>query len=97
MAEVAAKDDFLSIKNVSRDDQLATHRVPPQLMGVMPNSTGGFGDVTKAAQVFDINEIDSIKASLLALNDWAGEEVIRFNPYKLAAGIEQASQGDMLR
>ena len=97
VAEVAAKDDFLSIKNVSRDDQLATHRVPPQLMGVMPNSTGGFGDVTKAAQVFDINEIDSIKASLLALNDWAGEEVIRFNPYKLAAGIEQASQGDMLR
>mgnify|MGYP002146871237 FL=1 len=83
VAEVAAKDDFLSIKNVSRDDQLATHRVPPQLMGVMPNSTGGFGNVTEAAQVFDINEIDSIKASLLALNDWAGEEVIRFNPYKL--------------
>ena len=84
VAEVAAKDDFLSIKNVSRDDQLATHRVPPQLMGVMPNSTGGFGDVTKAAQVFDINEIDSIKASLLALNDWAGEEIIRFNPYRLS-------------
>ena len=41
-------------------------------MAVMPNSTGGFGDVAKAAQVFDINEIDSIKASLLALNDWAG-------------------------
>ena len=29
VAEVAAKDDFLSIKNVSRDDQLASHRVPP--------------------------------------------------------------------
>ena len=41
-------------------------------MGVMPNSTGGFGDVTKAAQVFDINEIDSIKASLLALNGGRG-------------------------
>jgi len=38
VAEVAAKDDFLSIKNVSRDDQLATHRVPPPLMAVMPNS-----------------------------------------------------------
>lgn len=35
IAEVAAKDEFLSIKNVSRDDQLAAHRVPPQLMGVM--------------------------------------------------------------
>ncbi|MGL5814513.1 MAG: phage portal protein [Aeromonas sp.] len=90
VAEVAAKDDFLSIKNVSRDDQLASHRVPPQLMGVMPNSTGGFGDVTKAAQVFDINEIDSIKASLLALNDWAGEEIIRFNPYRLSDLTVQA-------
>ncbi|BDA13541.1 phage portal protein [Aeromonas caviae] len=91
VAEVAAKDDFLSIKNVSRDDQLASHRVPPQLMGVMPNSTGGFGDVTKAAQVFDINEIDSIKASLLALNDWAGEEIIRFNPYRLSDLTGQAA------
>ncbi|MGL6350146.1 MAG: phage portal protein, partial [Aeromonas sp.] len=77
-------------KNVSRDDQLATHRVPPQLMGVMPHSTGGFGDVTKAAQVFDINEIDSIKASLLAMNDWAGEEVIRFTSYRLSDLTEQA-------
>ncbi|MGL5224437.1 MAG: phage portal protein [Aeromonas sp.] len=91
VAEVAAKDDFLSIKNVSRDDQLATHRVPPQLMGVMPNSTGGFGNVTEAAQVFDINEIDSIKAGLLQLNDWAGDEIIRFSPYKLAVGSAPAA------
>ncbi|WP_073536729.1 phage portal protein [Aeromonas salmonicida] len=97
VAEVAAKDDFLSIKNVSRDDQLATHRVPPQLMGVMPNSTGGFGNVTEAAQVFDVNEIDSLKAGLLQFNEWAGEEIIRFNPYKLAAGAEPAAQGDPLR
>ncbi|MBZ6064691.1 phage portal protein [Aeromonas schubertii] len=97
VAEVAAKDDFLSIKTVSRDDQLAMHRVPPQLMGVMPNSTGGFGDVTKAAQVFDVNEVDSLKAGLLELNDWAGDEIIRFDPYKLAASIEQASHGDLLR
>lgn len=96
VAEVAAKDDFLSIKNVSRDDQLATHRVPPQLMGVMPNNTGGFGDVTKAAQVFDVNEVDSLKASLMQINDWAGEEVIRFNPYKLAVGTDTADHSDRL-
>lgn len=48
-------------------------------------------------EVFDINEIDSIKTSLLTLNDWAGEEMIRFNPYKLGAGIEQASQSDLVR
>ena len=40
--------------------------------------------------MFDINEIDSIKASLLALNDWAGEEIIRFNPYRLSDLTGQA-------
>ena len=47
-------------------------------------------------EMFDINEIDSIKASLLALNDWAGEEVIRFNPYKLAVGTDTADHSDRL-
>ncbi len=85
VAEVAAKDDFLSIKNVSRDDQLAAHRVPPQLMGVMPNNTGGFGDANKAAQVFDATELESLRALAMYLNDWAGETIVQFNPYALAA------------
>ncbi|MEV3806107.1 capsid portal protein, partial [Aeromonas veronii] len=48
------------------------------------NNTGGFGDVTKAAQVFDVNEIDSMKANFAQFNEWAGEEIIRFKPYRLA-------------
>ena len=40
--------------------------------------------VLSQREVFDINEIDSIKASLLVLNDWAGEEINRFNPYRLS-------------
>ncbi len=48
---VAAKDEFLNIKNVSRDDMMAAHRVPPQMMGIIPNNTGGFGDVEKASRV----------------------------------------------
>ena len=39
------------------------------------------GPVLSQREMFDINEIDSIKASLLVLNDWAGEEINRFNPY----------------
>ncbi|NUV17105.1 hypothetical protein MS6207_01281 [Escherichia coli] len=31
---------------------LAAHRVPPQLMGIIPTNTGGFGDVEKAAARF---------------------------------------------
>lgn len=84
VAEVAAKDEFLNIKNVTRDDQLAAHRVPPQLMGIIPNNTGGFGDASKAAEVFSANEIAPLQARFMELNDWIGEEVIRFKPYELA-------------
>lgn len=85
VAEVAAKDDFLNIKNVTRDDQLAAHRVPPQLMGIVPSNTGGFGDANKAAEVFEANEIAPLMALLQQVNELVGDDVIRFKPYKLAA------------
>ena len=40
ISEVAAKDDFGAIKNISRDDQLAMLRIPPQLMAVVPQNAG---------------------------------------------------------
>ena len=83
VSEVAAKDEFFNIKNVTRDDLLAAHRVPPQLMGIIPNNTGGFGDAEKAAKVFTINEIIPLQERLKELNDWIGEEVVRFKDYEL--------------
>ena len=83
VAEVAAKDEFWNIKNVTRDDQLAAHRVPPELMGVIPNATGGLGDPAKAAAVFARNEVEPLQARLRELNEWLGEEVIRFRPYDI--------------
>ena len=71
LSEVAAKDEFLNIKNVSRDDMMAAHRVPPQMMGIMPNNVGGFGDVEKAAKVFVMNELLPIQKHILQLNEWA--------------------------
>jgi capsid portal protein len=53
---VAAKDEFLNIKNVSRDDMLAIHGVPPQLMSIISNNTAGFGDVEKASKVLVQND-----------------------------------------
>ncbi|MFZ5548095.1 MAG: phage portal protein [Pseudomonadota bacterium] len=81
VSEVAAKDEFMSVKNVSRDDVLAAHRIPPQLLGIIPSNAGGFGDVTKADEVFHRNEIEPLQKRLQALNEWVGEEVIRFEPY----------------
>ena len=83
LSEVAAKDEFLNIKNVSRDDMLAAHRVPPQMMGIIPNNTGGFGDVEKASRVFVRNELMPLQRRLEELNNWIGDNVIKFNEYKL--------------
>jgi PBSX family phage portal protein len=85
ISEVAAKDDFAAIKNTSRDDILAAHRVPPQLLGVVPVNAGGFGDVDKASAVFMRNEIVPLQARLLGLNDELGVEAIRFKPTDPAA------------
>jgi PBSX family phage portal protein len=84
ISEVAAKDEFFNIKNVTRDDILAAHRVPPQLMSIIPNNTGGFGDANKAAEVFNANEILPLQARFMELNEWIGDEVVKFNPYELA-------------
>lgn len=97
VGEVAAKDDFLNIKNVSRDDVLAVHRVPPQLLGIVPNNTGGFGSIAAAAQVFFKNEIEPIQQRMLALNEWIGTEVISFRPYSLPGESAGGGKDDLLK
>ncbi|ROT46066.1 phage portal protein [Pusillimonas sp. NJUB218] len=83
LSEVAAKDEFFNIKNVTRDDILAAHRVPPQLMGVMPSVAGGFGSVGPVTRVFVKNELVPLQERFKELNDWIGEEVVRFNEYAI--------------
>lgn len=85
IAEVAAKDEFLSLKNVSRDDVLVAHRVPPQLMGIVPNNTGGFGDVERAARVFAVNELNPLQAVFDDINSWVRQNAVQFKPYELSA------------
>lgn len=83
ISEVAAKDEFLGIKDATRDDVLAAHRVPPQLLGIVPKNAAGFGSVEHAAAVFVQNEIAPIQSRLSELNDWLGEDVIRFVQYEI--------------
>lgn len=77
-AEAAAKDNFADIKNVSRDDLLAVHRVPPVLLGVVPQNAAGFGSVRDASEIFYENEVVPLQRRFLAINDWLGAEVVRF-------------------
>jgi PBSX family phage portal protein len=83
ISEVAAKDEFSGIKNITRDDMLAGLRIPPQLMGIVPQNAGGFGSIRDATLVYAANELEPIQARMLQVNDWIGEEVIRFKPYEL--------------
>lgn len=89
----ASQDEFFNIKNVTRDDVLAAHRVPPQLLGLVPTGTTGFGSVVPAAQVFAANELLPLQARLRELNDWVGNEVITFNPYLVADNNGGATSG----
>jgi capsid portal protein len=78
--------DFAAIKNVSKDDVLAAHRVPPGLLGIVPTNAGGFGNAPDALAVFVENEILPLMQRFRELNDWAGEELVRFAvPPRLAA------------
>jgi capsid portal protein len=88
ISEVAAKDEFLNIKKVSRDEMLSAHRTPPQLLGVIPDTAGGFGDVSKAMDAFILLEILPLEARMLEVNDFIGVEAVAFDPYEpsIAAG-----------
>jgi PBSX family phage portal protein len=87
LSEVSTKDDFFNIKKASRDDLLSAHRVPPQMMGIIPDNSGGFGDAVKASQVFVRNELTPLQERMKEINDWMGEEVITFRPYSLEATV----------
>lgn len=57
-------------------------------MSIVPDNTGGFGSIESAAKVFVVNELMPLQALFRELNDWLGQEVIRFKPYELGVKDE---------
>lgn len=78
VSEVAAKDEFTGIKGVTRDDILAALRVPPQLLGIVPQNSGGFGSIRDAVEVWTATELEPLQAMAAEVNYWAGEQVVAF-------------------
>lgn len=78
VSEVAAKDEFNSIKNQTRDDVLASLRIPPQLMGIVPQNAGGFGSIKEAAEIYIAHELEPIQARMMQINEWVGDDVLIF-------------------
>jgi len=70
VGDFSTKDELEKIKNISRDDIIAAHRIPPALASIVPaEKSGGFGDITKADIVYEKNEIVPIRKILLQVND----------------------------
>ena len=83
ISEIAAKDDFLNIKNLSSDDMLAIHRVPPKLMGLTPKTAGSLGNAETDAKVFATNEIFRLHQKFKAINDQFNAQIFDFEPYEI--------------
>lgn len=86
IADVTAKDEFASVKNISRDDLLAGHRTPPQLIGVIPTNNGGFGDVGVTRDNYYRTEIVPIMRRMLRVNTAFGVELLAFRPFYTSKG-----------
>lgn len=83
VSEVAAKDEFNSIKEQTRDDVLAALRMYPQLMGIVPKNAGGFGSMKEAGEMYARLELEPLQEQFRQLNDWVGEEVVRFRAFEV--------------
>jgi len=83
VSEVAARDEFAGIKSVTRDDMLAALRVPPQLLGIVPQNCGGFGSIRDAAMVWAAMELESIQARMAEINCWLEEKLLSFDALSL--------------
>lgn len=87
VGDVATKDEFEKIKNITRADVIAAWRMNPALAGIMPENVGGFGDIEKIDRVYTNNEIRPIAQLFLQVN--ATLRTDRRIAWREAAAVEQ--------
>jgi len=69
IGDISQKDEFTSIKNISANDVREAHRVPPVLMGIVPQGTGSLGDPEKTERVYTATEVAGLTQAFAALNE----------------------------
>lgn len=80
VGDISTKDEFERIKNISRNDIISAHGLQPALAGMMPENTGGFGDIMKINRVYFENDIRPRQVQILELNDYlTAKEQIEFD------------------
>ncbi|WP_231906553.1 phage portal protein [Pseudomonas sp. StFLB209] len=60
IGDFQAKDELEKVKNITRNDIIAAWRMNPALAGIIPENSGGFGDIEKIDRVYTSNEIRPI-------------------------------------
>lgn len=65
VGDIATKDEFKRIKNITRNDVIAAWRMNPALAWCMPENAAGFGDVEKIDRVYMNNKIRPIRQLFL--------------------------------
>jgi len=68
VGDISQKDEFERVKNISADDIIVAHGVPPVLAGMKPDNAGGFGDIEKSEGFYRRNEVSSLVQPYLELN-----------------------------
>lgn len=88
VGDIATKDEFERVKNLSRNDVLSMWRINPALAGIMPENTAGFGDIEKISRVYFENEVVPMQDVFNALNDYlpAGRKIQFTQPQESSNG-----------
>ena len=70
VGDFSTKDELQKIKNLSRDDIIAAHRIPPAMANIIPENQAGFGDITKIDAVYEKNEVAPVREMMLEINEY---------------------------
>lgn len=57
VGDIATKDEFANVKNITAQDILTAHRFPPALAGIIPGNTAGLGDPEKYQASYARSEV----------------------------------------
>lgn len=86
VGDTSQKDEFQKVKNLSADDIIVAHGVPPILAGMKPENTSGFGDIEKIESVYRRMEMPALVQPFEELNEKLPEHGhFKFDFYASAA------------
>ncbi|MET4706718.1 phage portal protein [Endozoicomonas lisbonensis] len=94
VGDFSTKDELEKIKNISRGDIIAAHRMHPAMANVLPEGNVNFGDISKVDPVWRKNEVLPIQEQMLDINEWLPERGwISFEPIGDQAAAEAGRPG----